>query len=78
MTTPWHDTSACRLCGRPIGWVRKLDGRRKPFDLEPDGSLSNTSHFLTCTVYRQRCADRDAAARRKREAEEERRQGRLF
>lgn len=74
----WHDISACKLCGRSIGWVRNADGRRKPFDLNPDGSLSNVSHFLTCVVYRARCAARDAFARKRREAEEDKRQGRLF
>ncbi len=78
MSVPHPDTSACRLCHLPIGWVRLLDGRRKPYDLNPDGSLSSTSHFLTCKAYRDQCAAKDARERRKREAEEEQRQGRLF
>lgn len=78
MSAPHHDTSPCRLCRLPIGWVTQLDGRRKPFDLNPDGSLSATSHFLTCTVYRDRCAKRDAEKRKAKAAEEERMQGRLF
>ena len=78
MSAPHPDTSPCRLCRLPIGWIVTLDGQRKPYDLNPDGSLSATSHFLTCTVYRQRMAERDAARRKAREAEEEKRQGRLF
>lgn len=55
-----------------------MEGKRKPFDLNPDGSLSRTSHFLTCKVFLQQCAEKTAEKRRKREAEEDKRQGRLF
>ena len=75
MNTP--DTSTCRLCRCRIGWLKTPDGKRKPFDLNADGSLGK-SHFLTCEPYRKMCEKRDAERRKKRAAEEERVQGRLF
>jgi hypothetical protein len=78
MVAPNRHTSACRLCGLPIGWTVNADGKRKPFDLNPDGSLSRTSHFLTCKVFLQQCAEKTAEKRRKREAEEDKRQMKLF
>lgn len=72
-----EDCRACRLCGRMIGWAREDGTRKGPFDLLADGT-QGPSHLLTCAPYRARLADREAEERRKREAEADRRQGRLF
>lgn len=77
MTGRWEDTSFCKLCHVRIGWAVTARGR-KPYDLNPDGSLSDVSHFLTCPVWREQCKQRDERDRRQRKFEEERRQGRLF
>lgn len=68
---------ACRLCGRMIGWTRTPSGRKGPFDLLADGTAGE-AHRLTCAPYRARLADREAKERRRREAEADRAQGRLF
>ncbi len=61
------ERSLCRLCKREIEW-RFVGVKAKPFDLD------GTSHFLTCTAWRDQCRRRDEAKRAARDVG----QGRLF
>jgi len=37
------------LCNAPIWWgTTKANGKRCPFDIQPDGTRTATSHWRTC------------------------------